>query len=207
MERIYRDNRIFRIFEGTNEINRLLITGVLLRSALKNDIPLFAEADKANAELPTLEPLSPRPDDGPLGYQQRLLTRSKKIFLALCGSAAQKYGMSIEDEQEVLALLADMAQEIFAVESGLLRALKSIDSVGEQQAKMKIQMVQLYVNGAMSRVADFARQLLAAMETGEALDSQLAIVGRASQFTPLNDVQLRRVIADEIIDVGKYTCS
>ena len=93
------------------------------------------------------------------------------------------------------------------MESGLLRALKSIDSVGEQQAKMKIQMVQLYVNGAMSRVADFARQLLAAMETGEALDSQLAIVGRASQFTPLNDVQLRRVIADEIIDVGKYTCS
>ena len=72
---------------------------------------------------------------------------------------------------------------------------------------MKIEMVQLYVNGAMSRVADCARQLLAAMETGEELDGQLAIVGRASQFTPLNDVQLRRDIADGIIEVGKFTCS
>ena len=93
------------------------------------------------------------------------------------------------------------------MESGLLRALKFIDSAGEQQARMKIEMVQLYVNGAMSRVADYARQLLSAMETGEALDGQLAIVGRASQFTPLNDVQLRRDIADAIIEVGKYTCS
>jgi alkylation response protein AidB-like acyl-CoA dehydrogenase len=205
-ERIYRDNRIFRIFEGTNEINRLLITGMLMRSALKNEIPLFAEADKAKADLPAMEPLRPSPDDGPLGYQRRLLARAKSIFLAVCGGAAQKYGMSLEDEQEVLALLADMAQEIFAMESGLLRALKSIDSVGEQQAKTKIDMVQLYVNGAMAGVGNLATQLLAAMETGDALESQLAVLARASQFSPLNAVQLRREIADEVIDVGRYTC-
>jgi len=205
-ERIYRDNRIFRIFEGTNEINRLLITGMLMRSALKNEIPLFAEADKAKAELPAMEPLRPSPDDGPLGYQRRLLARAKSIFLAVCSGAAQKYGMSLEDEQEVLALLADMAQEIFALESGLLRALKSIDSVGEQQAKTKIDMVQLYANGAMAGVGNLATQLLAAMETGDALESQLAVLARASQFSPLNAVQLRRDIADEMIDVGRYTC-
>jgi alkylation response protein AidB-like acyl-CoA dehydrogenase len=153
-----------------------------------------------------MEPLRPSPDDGPLGYQRRLLARAKSIFLAVCSGAAQKYGMSLEDEQEVLALLADMAQEIFAMESGLLRALKSIDSVGEQQAKTKIDMVQLYVNGAMAGVGNLATQLLAAMETGDTLESQLAVLTRASQFSPLNAVQLRRQIADEVIDVGRYTC-
>ena len=107
-------------YADSNEINRLLITGMLMRSALKNEIPLFAEADKAKAELPAMEPLRPSPDDGPLGYQRRLLARAKSIYLAVCSGAAQKYGMSLEDEQEVLALLADMAQEIFAMESGLI---------------------------------------------------------------------------------------
>ena len=205
-ERIYRDNRVFRIFEGTNEINRVLITGVLLRNALKNEIPLFAEAEKVKGELPALEPLSPKANDGPLGYQHRLVQRAKKIFLYLCGAAAQKYGMGIEDEQEVLGLLADMAQEIFALESGLLRALKSIDSVGEQQSKIKIDMVRLYANDAMAKIGVYARELTAAMETGDALDSQLVLLNKVSQFVPLNSVQMRRAIADEIIEVGKYTC-
>ena len=205
-ERIYRDNRIFRIFEGTNEINRVLITGMLLRSALKGVIPLFAEAEKVKGEFPSLEPLAPSASDGPLGYQSRLVSRAKKIYLFLCGSAAQKYGTAIEEEQEVLGLLADMAQEIYAMESGLLRALKAIGSVGEQQSETKINMVQLYVDGAMTRVAGYARQLLAALETGDALDSQLAMLSKASQFTPLNTVQLRRAVADEIIEVGRFTC-
>ncbi len=206
VERIYRDNRIFRIFEGTNEINRVLITGMLLRSALKGGVPLFAEAEKVKGEFPSLEPLAPAADDGPLGYQRRLVSRAKKIYLFLCGSAAQKYGTAIEQEQEVLGLLSDMTQEIYAMESGLLRALKAIDTVGEQQSKTKIDMVQLYVNDAVSRVAGYARQLLAAIETGDALDSQLAMLNKASQFTPLNTVQLRRAVADEIIEVGRFTC-
>jgi len=205
-ERVYRDCRIFRIFEGTNEINRVIITGFLMRKALKNEIPLFSEGEKAGEALPAMEPLSPSPDDGPLGYQRRLVERAKRIFLYLCNAAAQKYGMGIEEEQEVLGLLADTAQEIYAMDSGLLRALKSIDSVGEQQSKMKIDMVQLYVNDAMIRINGYARQVLAAIETGEALDSQLAMLEKAMQSTPLNSVQLRRGIADEIIEVGKYTC-
>ncbi len=206
VERIYRDNRIFRIFEGTNEINRLLITGMLLRNALKGEIPLFAEAEKVKAELPAMEPLAPSADDGPLGYQRRLVDRAKKIFLFLCGGAAQKYGTAIEEEQEVLGLLADIAQEVYAMDSGLLRALKAIESVGEQQSKTKIDMVRLYVNDAMVRIVGYARQLLAAMETGDALDSQLATLRKVSQFTPLNAVLLRRGIADETIEVGRFTC-
>jgi alkylation response protein AidB-like acyl-CoA dehydrogenase len=206
VERIYRDVRIFRIFEGTNEINRLLITGMLLRGALKNDIPLFPAADKAKEELPGMEPLAPAPDEGVLEYERRLVGRAKKIYLAMCSRAAQKYGMSLEDEQEVLALLADIAQEIFAMESGLLRALKAIETAGERQAKTKISMVRLYVNGAMPRVGDLASQLAAAMETGDELSTQLSVLSKASRFRPLNAVQLRREIADEIIEVGRYTC-
>jgi alkylation response protein AidB-like acyl-CoA dehydrogenase len=205
-ERIYRDNRIFRIFEGTNEINRVLITGMLLRNALKGEIPLFAEAEKAKAELPSLEPLAPTAGDGPLGYQRRIVERSKKIYLTLAGAAAQKYGTAIEEEEEVLGLLADIAQEIYAMESGLLRALKSIETAGEDKSKIKRDMVQLYVNNAMPKVADYAQQLVATMETGETLDSQLATLWKAAQFTPVNGVQLRREIADETIEVGHYYC-
>jgi len=206
VERIYRDNRIFRIFEGTNEINRLLIIGQLVRKALKNEIPLLSVAEKVREEMPAMGPLSPASGDGLLGYQSRLVERAKKIFLFLCGGAAQKYGMALEEEQEILGLLSDIAQEVYAMESGLLRALKSIESSGEQQSKMKIDMVRLYVNDAMVRVRSYARQILAAMETGEALDSQLATLRKVSQFTPVNGVQLRRDIADGIIEVGRYLC-
>jgi alkylation response protein AidB-like acyl-CoA dehydrogenase len=206
VERIYRDNRIFRIFEGTNEINRMLIVGQLVRKALKNEIPLLSVAEKMREELPAMEPISPTADDGPLGYQSRLVERAKKIFLSLCGSAAQKYGMALEQEQEVLGMLSDIAQEIYAMESGLLRAQKSVESVGEQQSKMKIDMVRLYVNDAMVRIRDYTRQILASMETGDALDSQLATLRKISQFTPINGVQLRRDIADGTIEVGRYIC-
>jgi alkylation response protein AidB-like acyl-CoA dehydrogenase len=206
VERIYRDNRVFRIFEGTNEINRLLTIGMLLRNALKGEIPLFPEAEKAKNELPAMEPLSPDPKDGPLGYQSRIVERAKKLFLFLSGAAAQKYEMAIEDEQEVLGMLADIGMEVFAMESGLLRAAKAIESVGEQQSKTKIDMVRLYVNSVMGKISDNAQQLLATMESGDALDSQLAALRKASQFSPINPVELRRSIADRIIEAGKFTC-
>jgi ferritin-like metal-binding protein YciE len=130
--------------------------------------------------------------------------RAKKIFLFLCGIAAQKYGLALEEEQEIISLLSDISQEVYAMESGLLRALKSVDSVGEQQSQLKVDMVQLYVSDAMTRVASYAQKIIAAMEAGETLDSQLASLRKISQFTPVNGVQLRRGIADRIIEVGKY---
>jgi len=204
-ERIYRDNRVFRIFEGTNEINRLIITGWLMRKGLKNEIPLFPAGEDAKNQLPSLKPISPSSKDGLLGYQHKLVDRAKKIFLFLCGNAAQKYGMAIEEQQEVLGLLADMAQEVYAMESGLLRALKSIESVGEKNSKTKIDMTRVYVNDAMLRIGNYARQLVAAMESGETLNSQSAILEKALQFIPVNCVQIRREIADRIIEAEKYT--
>ena len=206
VERIYRDCRIFRLFEGTNEINRVIILGFLMRRALKNEIPFFSVAGKLKDDLPAMGPLFPSSDDGSLGYQQKLVDRAKKIFLFLCDAAAQKYGMALDEQQEILGLLADTAIELYAMESGLLRALKSIEAFGEQQSKTKIDMVQLYVNDAMVRISNHAWQILAAMETGDILDNQLSTVRKLSQFTPVNGVQLRRDIADRVIEAERYAC-
>jgi len=205
-ERIYRDSRITRIFEGTNEINRVIITGWLMRKALKNELPLFTEAENIKAKLPTMKPLRPTAKDGPLGYQRKLVERAKKIFVFLAGAAAQKYGMAIEEQQEVLGLLADIAQEIYAMESGLLRALKSIDAVGENQSKTKIDVVRLYINDAMMRISNNAQHVISAMEGGETLESQLGLLRKALQFTTINTVQARRDIADRIIEAEKFVC-
>jgi len=206
VERIYRDCRIFRLFEGTNEINRVIIMGFLMRKALKDEIPFFAAAAKVSDELRAMEPLASDRGDDVLGYEQELVDRAKKVFLYLSNLAAQKYGMELDEQQEILGLLADTATEIYAMESGLLRALKAVDSVGETESKTKIEMVHLYVSDATAQVASYARQALAAMETGEALDAHLSLVGKALQFTPANGMQLRRSIADRIIEVERYIC-
>jgi hypothetical protein len=146
------------------------------------------------------------PKYGALGYQTKIVERAKQIFLYLSGSAAQKYGMGIEEEQEVLGLLADIAIEIYAMESGLLRALKAIGSVGEKESKTKIQMVHLYVNDAMVRIRGWAEQVMVAVESADTLANQLAALTKISQFTPVNGIQLRRAIADRIIEAEGYAC-
>jgi alkylation response protein AidB-like acyl-CoA dehydrogenase len=206
VERMYRDNRICRIFEGTNEINRVIIVGWLMRKTLKGEIPLFAAIQKAQEALPKMEPVLPGAGDGPLGYQQKLIDLAKQVFLFTGGAAVGKYGEALSEEQEILGHLSDVVMDIFAMEGGLLRALKSIESSGEEQSKNKIKMVQVYVNDAMSRVAHDARQVMAALETGDALESQLGVLDRVLRFAPMNTVQLRRDIADDIIEAEKFTC-
>lgn len=206
VERIYRDSRINRIFEGTNEINRLTILDRLMRKALKNEIPLFSMAQRLAGEMLTIEPVSPSMEDGPLGYQKKLVDMSKKIFLLTSGGAAQKYGKAMAEQQEILGLLSDIAIEIFAMESGLLRALKSIESSGEEQAKTKIDMVCVYVNDAMKRIDDYATQILAAMETGDVLYTQLGAMRKLSRLMPINTVAVRREIAERLIEAERYTC-
>jgi alkylation response protein AidB-like acyl-CoA dehydrogenase len=194
-ERLYRDCRIFRIYEGTNEINRIIIAQWLMRKALRGELPFLST-----------EPSADGSGNGPLAYQSTSVYRAKKIFLLVFREAAQRYGISIGEEQQVMGLLSDMAVEIYALESGLLRALKSIKSIGKKDSGTKIDMVQLYTNDAMFRINDYARQLLAAMYTGEALDAQLATLSNLSQFCPEHCVQLRENIADRIIEAGGYAC-
>lgn len=193
-ERPYRDCRIFRLYEGTNEINRIIITQWLMRKALKGELPLLS-AESGNGS----------PDDGPLVYQSTLLQRAKSIFLLVFKEAARKYSDSVGEQQQVLGLLGDMAIEIFAMESGILRALKSIEMLSEEKSKVKIDMVQLYTNDALLRINSYAMQLLAAMEMGGTLDDRLLKLNDVAQFTAINGVQLRQNIADRIIETGGYT--
>ncbi|MCX5990904.1 MAG: acyl-CoA dehydrogenase family protein [Chloroflexi bacterium] len=206
VERIYRDSRILRIFEGTNEINRLITVAFLMRKALKNEIPLLAAMEKLQKEMPGIKPVSPEIHDGPLGYQRQLIDRAKKAFLVIAGAAVGKYGEAISEEEEIIGCLADIAIEAYAMESGLLRALKSIEGHGQEASKTKIDMVKIYVNDAMARVIDHARMALAAVETGEALHKQLVNLTNLTQFAPMNTVAARRSVADKIIAAEKFIC-
>ena len=206
IERIYRDARINRIWEGTNEINRLVILDTLLRMAVKNEIPLFAAAQKLAGELISISPVSPSLGDGLLGYQKKLISMAKKIFILVCSVAVQKYGKAIKEEQEILGLLSNIVINIYAMESGLLRAQKALAKMGEEKARLKIDMTQVYVNEAMRKIEDYGTQILVSVETGDVLATQLGVLKKLARLTPINTVAAKRRIANDIITAEKFVC-
>ena len=206
VEQIYRDNRIFRIFEGTNEINRLLIVQFLMRKALKNDIPFLAAIEKLKSELPGMKPAHAGKGSGPLAYEQALIERAKKACLLVAGAAVGKYGEAVAEEEEILARISDIAAEAFAMESGLLRAAKAIETSGEEASRLKIDMVRVYVNEAMPRVHEYVVGALAAVYSGKELTEQLAALSNMTHVSPINTIALRRGIADKVIAAEKYIC-
>src|SRR5690625_2941494 len=150
VERMYRDSRINRIFEGTNEINRLLVPGTLLKKAMKGELPLFQEAQKLQEELMTMMP--EEVSDETLEQEKYLTKNAKKIVLLGAGLAAQKYMQDIENEQEILSNLADMVAEVYNMESAVLRTEKAIDRSGEEVNKQKLLYTEVYVQEAMNRI-------------------------------------------------------
>ncbi len=195
VERIYRDARINRIFEGTNEVNRLLIPGTLMRRAMKGEIPVMAALKTLQDELMNLTP--PELDESPLALECSMIDRAKKMFLMVAGLAVQKYQFGLEKEQEVLALLADMAIEIFAAESGLLRALK-------HGGETRFDLATIYAHEAADRVAALARTALAHIEDGDTLRAQLSIVKRLARHDMVDLIGLKRRVAARVIEAGKY---
>ncbi len=206
VERIYRDNRVFRIFEGTNEINRVITVGFLMRKALKNEIPLLAAMEKLKGELPGMKPVSPGITAGPLAYEHALIERAKKVVLMIAGAAVGKYGEAVSEEQEILGRVSDIVAEVFAMESGFLRAVKSVKANGEEASRLKMDMVRVYVNDAMRRVNEHAAVALAAMYIGDDLRKQLAALSDMAQVSPVNSIGLRRNIANRIIAAEKFVC-
>jgi alkylation response protein AidB-like acyl-CoA dehydrogenase len=206
VEQMYRDSRILRIFEGTNEINRLIIMQFLTRKAMKNEIPLLEAMGKVKAELPGIKPLVPSVNGRPLQYQGQLVERAKKLFIFVTEAAVTKYGQAIADEQEVLGRLSDIAIEVFAMDSGLARAQKCIGTQGVEAAEMKIDMMKVCVNDAVARISEYAREVLVATADPDALQGQLATVNNLMQQERVNTVALRRAIADKTIAAEKYIC-
>src|SRR5512136_910194 len=203
VERGYRDERINRIWEGTNEINRLLIVDMLTKRAMKNRLPVLAAAQKVANELLTLRP-KVEADDGSLSLQAEMVEMSKKIGLLVAGAAVQKYMMKLADEQEILAAISDIVIEVFAMESALLRAMKTAEKFGDEKAQIQKAMVKVYVNDAFDRVGGFAKQAFAAIAEGDTLRTQLSALKKLTRFTPVNTIALRREIADFVIKMGKY---
>jgi alkylation response protein AidB-like acyl-CoA dehydrogenase len=203
VERAYRDLRISRVVEGTNEINRLLIVDMLVKRAMKNRLPVLDAAQKVANELATLKPRV-QVDDGKLGMQQEMVEVAKKIALLVTGAAVQKCMMQLPEEQEIMGLLSDMAIEVFAMESGLLRALKKMAKSTDEKAQIQKAMVKVYVNAAFDRVGSYARGVFAAIAEGEALKQHLAALDKITAFTPINTIALRREVADYVITRGRY---
>jgi len=203
-ERAYRDARINRIYEGTNEINRLLIPGTILRRAMKGELPLMQAFQTLTSEIMDYSPMAVELPETPLALQEHMVRMMKKTALMVAGVAAQKYMEKLEQEQEVLALISDMIIEIFAMESGLLRALKVVDRVGEEKAKLYVNAVKVYVNDMVLKVEAWAKQAMARVEEAEALRTQLMAVKKLCRYQPIDTVALRREIAERVCEIEAY---
>jgi alkylation response protein AidB-like acyl-CoA dehydrogenase len=202
-EGYYRDERINRIFEGTNEINRLLIPGILLTRALKGEIPLQREALKALEALmtPSFEELD---DSVPFAAEKALVANLKQAFLVVAGAGAQKFMARIKDEQELLLALADIAINIFAIESCLLRAEKMLPRVSLEKKGALLAMVKAFSFTATERTAGAARKAAYYIEEGDALTMMLAGIRRYTKYDASGLLQAKRTLADAAIAAEKY---
>lgn len=202
IERNYRDSRINRIFEGTNEINRLLIPGTLIKRAMKGELPLMQKAMALQAELLAFVPAQQM--DGTLAQEAHLIEMTKKIFLMAGAQAVQKYQLKLEAEQEILSHLADMMIAVFAMESALLRTRKMIDRAGEEKCQNAIEMTIVFIQDEFQRIEQWAKEVLSAMESGDTLRTQLSILKKLTRRSTINTIAIKRNIAARVIDAEKY---
>jgi len=201
-ERAYRDARVNRIFEGTNEINRMIITGWLLKRAMKGQLALMPAIKKLTDEImsgTTAEPL-----EGPLAIERALVANCKKATLMLAGAAVQKYMTDIENQQEILSAVADMVIEAFAMDSTVLRTQKLIEHQGEAKSQIAIAMAQVSLMQSLNKIEAAARKVVAAVAEGDMLRTQLVILRRLFKFEPYNAIALTQQIANRLIEAGKY---
>lgn len=202
VERIYRDSRINRIFEGTNEINRLIVPGTLLKKAMKGELPLLQEAQGLQEELLMMMPEEVGTE--PLDQEKYLLKNAKKIVLLGAGLAAQKYMQKLEDEQEILANLADMAAAVYNMEAAILRTEKAITKDGLDKHNQKLLYTQVYAQEAFNAIEADAKEILIAVEEGDNLRMMLSSLRKLTRHEPTNVIAKKREIAAKVIAEEKY---
>ncbi|QOR66110.1 acyl-CoA dehydrogenase family protein [Cytobacillus suaedae] len=203
VEKAYRNSRINRIFEGTNEINRLLVPGTYVRKAMKGELPLFQKAMALQEELMMLMP--EEVGDGVLEQEKYLVRNAKKIGLLIAGLAAQKFGKALEKEQEILANIADIISNVYAMESALLRTEKAINKTGLEKNNQKVLYTQVFCQEAFNEIEAHAKETLIAAETGDTLRMMLSALRKFTRYTPINVIAKKREIAASIIDAERYT--
>ena len=203
-ERYWRDARVNRIFEGTNEINRLLVPGRLVRRAMKSpqELPIFQKAMALVEEITSPAPADA--GDGLLAAERRMLAGAKKVALMTLGLSVQKFGAALQEQQEVLGHFADIAMEVYALESALLRTEKRAAAAGEEKAALAVAALRCFAQDSLDRIEVAARRLLAAVEEGDTLRTMLAALRRFTRRETLDTVALRRQVAEAAIERGGY---
>ena len=204
IERAYRDSRINRIFEGTNEINRLLTSGMLLKRAVKGQLALIPAAQALLGEALAGPSFGGDEDGGPLAAEKKITANAKKIALLTAGVAFQHFMTELEHQQEVLGGISDIIMEAYAMESALLRTEKLL---GAGRGAHATDMTAVFTRDAMARIESSARTVLAACGEGDTLRANLAFLRRLTKFDPVNSIALRQRIAARLIEAEKYVVS
>ncbi|MFN8690741.1 MAG: acyl-CoA dehydrogenase family protein, partial [Cyclobacteriaceae bacterium] len=204
MDRAYRDARINRIFEGTNEINRMLTIDMLLKRAMKGTLDLMAPAMAVQKELMSVPDFGSGDDDGVFAKEKKVIANLKKAGLMAAGAAVQKYMMKLSEEQEVLMNLADMLIEGYVAESCLLRVEKMISQRGEAACELEKAMAMIYLHHAVNRAAEAGREAISAFAEGDELRLMLMGLKRFTKIDPYNLKEARRKVANRVIDKGEY---
>lgn len=202
IERIYRDSRINRIFEGTNEINRLLIPATFMRKAMKGKLPLLEKAQELQAELMMFMPQEP--GDEPLAKEKALVENGKKIALLAAGLAVKKFGKALEEAQEILVNLADIISQVYAMESALLRTEKAMKRTGAASCRQMLLYTEIFCQEAFQKIELDAKETLLAVEEGDNLRLMLSALRKFTRFTPANIIAKKREAAEKLSTSEKY---
>jgi hypothetical protein len=203
MDRAYRDARINRIFEGTNEINRMLTVDMMLKRAMKGELDLMGPATAVAQELMAIPDFGVQ-DDTPFAAEKRVIANFKKAVLLVAGSAVQKLMMTLAKEQEILMNIADMMIEVYVAESTLLRAEKVTLNYGEAEGALKTAMMKVYINDASDRIHIAGKNALNAFAEGDEQRMMLMGLRRFTKVSPLNTKELRQQIALKLIEENSY---
>ena len=201
--RAYRDSRINRIFEGTNEINRMLIIQMLMKRAMGGQLALIPAAMKLADEI-LAGPSFEEAPEGVLAAESRVVANSKKMFLQAAGGAVQKFREKLADEQELIGALSNIVMEIYAMESSLLRAQKAAAAKGESASQTMIDAARVFINDASERAEHEAKRAIAAIHEGDMLTTQMAVLKRFAKRAPVDTISLRRRVAAAVQSQDRY---